>query len=198
MKIRIFLLVSVFIVENSFAQSKAKPDSSTAGVYLTDDDFLKNKLSSKVNTDRGNNEFGFPFPADKMTIRISTPDTVLKFRRGTIYGYYDCGKVYRYSPNVELLSPEDYYRVEEAGGDGSLTIYTSVFYGGAEHFFSTGLNMPIHRLSISHLEKDFGGLFSKFISDVQKMKLEHAGDIAAKDNKGNFIINKLYQQYITN
>ena len=192
MKIAAFI-ISALIVQTAIAQKK---DTCYAGVYLNYDDFKNNRLSFKVNADRKENSFGFGPLAH--IIKIVTPDTMVKFSMGSIYGYYDCGNVYRYSPDVELYSPEDYYKIEEMGNEeNKLTIYTSVFKGGTEYFFSTGLNMPIHRLSMSHIENDFKGLFPRFVEAVKKMKSEHEGDIAAKDSKGNLLINKLYQQYVT-
>ena len=173
-----------------------KNDSCFAGAYLTYDDFIKNKLSFKINTQRKGNNFGFVLLTH--TIKVVTPDTTVKFSAGSIYGYNKCGSIYRYSPDVELLLPEDYYKIEEMGNEeNKLTIYTSVFNGGAEHFFSTGLNMTIHRLNLIHLEKDFGALFPKFIEAVQKMKSGSDGKLTAKDSKGKFLINKLYQQFVT-
>lgn len=185
------IIFSIALSQKSFAQT----NSCYVGVYLTYSDFVKNKLSFKVDIDRKGNSFGFLLLTH--TIKIVKPDTTIQFKIGSIWGYNDCRSVYRYSPDVELYSPEDYYKIEETGGDSLLTIYSSVFKGGTEYFFSTGLNMPIHRLSMSHLEKDFGGLFPKFIEEVKKMKSENEGDLSVRDSHGSFLINKLYQQYLT-
>lgn len=116
------------------------------------------------------------------TIKIVKPDTTVKFSAGSI---------------VELLSPEDYYKVEESGGEelGRLVIYTSVFYGGDAHFFSNNMESPIHRLNLNHLKEEFGEIVPEFIKAVKKMTSENHGDIAAKDTKGNFLINTLYHQF---
>ena len=188
--------ISVLATTNMRAQTKSKTDTCYAGVYLTYNDFFKKHLSHKINTkSKGNN---FDFVLASKTIKIITRDTTVKFKPGSIFGFYDCRDLYRYSPDVELLSPEDYYKIEEMGSEesGKLIIYTSVFKGGKEYFFSTGLNYPIHRLNMNHLEKDFKGLFPKFIEAVKKIMAENAGDIAAKDSIGHFLINKLYQQYV--
>lgn len=171
-----------------------KTDSCLAGVYLTYDDFKNNRLSYKVNTDRKGNSFGFIL---NKTIKIITPSDTVKLKMGSIYGFNDCSSIYRYSPDVEFLSPEDYYKIEEIGNEtNKLTIYTSVFYGWSEHFFSTGLNAPIHRLNIKHLEKDFGGIFPEFIKEAKKLNKDAEG-LDARDEKGHFLINELYQQYVT-
>ena len=190
-------LIPVLTTTNMRAQTKSKTDTCYAGVYLTYNDFLKKHLSHKVNIKAKGNRLDFVFASK--TIKIVTPDTTLRFKPGSIYAFYDCKYVYWYSPDVELYSPEDYYKIEEMGSEesGKLIIYKSVFNGGKEHFFSTGLNYPIHRLSIYHLEKDFNGLFPKFIEAVKKMMAENAGDIAVKDSTGHFLINKIYRQYIT-
>lgn len=199
MKQLTFIILSVAFTEmisNANAQTKAKTDSCYQGVYIAYEDFIKNQLSYKVKRKMKGTRFGFAFPTK--TIRIVRPDTTVKFRTGSIYGYFDCGSFYRYSPDVELLSPEDYYKIEEMGGEelGRLVIYTSVFMGGAEHFYSVRLNSPIHRLNINHLREDFEGPAPEFIKAVKKMTSENEGDIAAKDTKGNFLINKLYQQFV--
>jgi hypothetical protein len=197
MKSIIFLLASVFLITNTYAQTerKTKPDSCYAGIYTSYNDFVHNHLVAKVNTETRGYNFGFE-PLG-ITIKIKTVDTAFTFHPGSIWGYYRCDNTYRYSPDVELLSPEDYYKIEENGEKNGMTIYTSVFYGGNEHFFSTGLNMPIHRLNVSHLEKDFGSLFPEFIEAIKKMKSENGDDIAAIDSNGKFLINKLYRQFVT-
>lgn len=88
----ILLFTCQFIV---FSQKK---DSCYAGVYLTEKDFLNNKLSYKINKEAKGYKFEFPPPADwKLEIKIVRPDTVIRFKEGMVYGYYECGKIYRYS-----------------------------------------------------------------------------------------------------
>jgi hypothetical protein len=187
-------MLFVAFTANAYSQTKAEIDSCYAGVYITYEDFIHNRLSYRVDSSIKGNSFGFVLGK---TIKIVRPDTTVKFNEGSIYGYYECRNFYRYSPNVELLSPEDYYKIEEMGGEelGKLVIYTSVFYGGSEHFFSTGLQAPIHRLNMNHLKEEFGEIVPEFIKAVKKMTFENKGDIAAKDGNGNFLVNKIYHQF---
>lgn len=188
-------LLSVSIITDSYSQTKT--NQCYSGVYITYYDYLQNRVSYKINTKVKENRIGFVVATK--TIKIVTPDTTVKYRPGSIYGFYDCKAMFRYSPDVELYSPEDYYKIEEMGSEesGKLVIYSSVFSGGNELFFSTGLNSPIHRLNISHLEKCFKELFPKFIEAVQNMKAQNHRDLSAKDSTGYFLINKLYRQYVT-
>lgn len=191
----VLFVLFIIMTSNTYAQGKVKTDSCYAGVYITYDDFMNNRLSRKVNLNSKGNSFGVVLASK--TIKIVNPDTTVKFSAGSIYGYFECGRLYRYSPDTELLSPEDYYKIEEMGSEesGKLVIYTSVFYGGTEHFFSTGLNSPIHRLNINHLKDEFGEIVPEFIKAVRKMISENHGDIAAKDSHGNFLVNKIYHQF---
>lgn len=179
------------MIQTGFSQNNC---SCYAGVYLTKENFIANRLSHKINTGIKGYEFKFPIPADwKLTIKITTPDTTLKFKPGTVYGYYYCGSVFRYSPGEELYAPEDYYKIMEAGG---IVIYASVFVSGNEPFYSINLTSSIYRLNLKNLEKSFSDQ-PEFITAVKKFKKnEELNDIAKRDDKGDFIINKIYEETI--
>src|SRR5215471_11025795 len=123
MKYLVFFLAVVFMGYSCYSQEK---DSCYAGVYLTQDDFVHNQLSSKINTGIKGNKVDFTIPSDMtLTVKIVTPDTTLKFEPGSIYGYNDCGKIARYyAGGKELDTQEDFYKLEEVGG---LVIYSSLF-----------------------------------------------------------------------
>lgn len=197
LKFHVWIIAFTTLISHADGQTKIRSDSCYSGVYITYEDFIKNQISHKVDPHNTENSFGFVLGSK--TIKIVGPESTVKFKIGSVYGYIDCGNIYRYSPNVELLSPEDYYKLEEMGGEesGKLVIYTSVFYGGTEHFFSTRLNSPIHRLNINHLRKDFEGSFPEFIEAAKKMASKNGGDIAAKDANGKFLINNLYFQLVS-
>ena len=167
-----------------------KTDSCFAGVFITQDDFINNDLSYKINTAVKDYKLSFTFPADfTLTLKIMTPDTTFKFAPGTIYGFSECGRVYRYYPGgKELNAQEDFYKIEEAGG---LIIYSSVFVSGDEIFYSTSLTSSIRRLTLRNLKEDFWN-YPDFIAKVEKMKLR----IADRDDNG-FIIMDLYEESVS-
>ena len=166
-----------------------KTDSCFAGVFITQDDFINNHLSYEINTAVKDYKLSFNFPADfTLTLKIMTPDTTFKFAPGTIYGFSECGSVYRYYPGgKELNAQEDFYKIEEAGG---LIIYSSVFVSGDEIFYSTSLTSSIRRLTFRNLKEDFWN-YPDFIAKVEKMKLR----IADRDDNG-FIIMDLYEESV--
>jgi len=164
-------------------------DYCFAGVFITQDDFINNHLSYKINTAVKGYKLNFTFPADfTLTLKVITPDTTFKFAPGTIYGFSECGSVYRYYPGgKEWNAQEDYYRIEEVGG---LMIYSSVFVSGDEIFYSTSLTSSIRRLTFRNLKEDFWN-YPDFIAKVEKMKLR----IADRDDNG-FIIMDLYEESV--
>ncbi len=166
-----------------------KTDSCLAGVFITQDDFINNHLSYKINTGAKDYKLSFNFPADfTLTLKIMTPDTAFKFAPGTIYGFSECGSVYRYYPGgKELNAQEDFYKIEEAGG---LIIYSSVFVSGDEIFYSTSLTSSIRRLTLRNLKEDFWN-YPDFIAKVEKMKLR----IADRDDNG-FLIMDIYDESV--
>ena len=84
-----------------------KIDSCFAGVFITQDDFVNNHLAYKINTAVKDYKLGFTFPADfTLTLKITTPDTTCKFPPGTIYGFSECGSVYRYFPGEKELNAQ--------------------------------------------------------------------------------------------
>src|SRR5579872_3544258 len=94
----------------------AKEDTCVAGVYTTKDDLINNHLSHKINTGEAGYKLTFPPIADwKLEIKIVTPAETYKYPAGSVYGYYECGRAYRYSPGGRLYAIEDFYRIEEKG-----------------------------------------------------------------------------------
>jgi hypothetical protein len=187
------LIILLFII-HSLSFFCQKDDTCHAGIYITKEDYLKNRLSHQVNTADKGYKFSFPPPADaRLTIKIETPDTTLKFKEGTLFGFAACGSIFRYSAGGELYAPEDFYRVEESKG---LVIYRSAFTGGDEYFYSMNPTSQIHRLSIRNLEVDFKNQ-SQFINAVKELsKTGERGNIEKRDEKGRFIINNLYAKYV--
>src|SRR4051812_44472700 len=102
----------------------AKQDSCIAGVYRTKEDLINNHLTCKINMGKAGYKLTFPMVADvKLEIKIVTPDSTYKFPKGSVYGYAECGKRYRYSPGGRIYAIEDFYKIEEAG---HVIIYTSL------------------------------------------------------------------------
>ena len=164
-------------------------DSCLAGVFITEDDFVNNNLSYKINTADKDHKLGFTFPADfTLTLKIVTPDTTFKFPPGTIYGFSECGSIFRFYPGgKELNAQEDFYKIEEAGG---LIIYSSVFVSGDEIFYSPTLTSSIRRLTLENLKEDFGN-YPDFIAEVEERKLR----LADRDESG-FLIMDLYKEMV--
>jgi hypothetical protein len=163
--------------------------SCIAGVYTTQNDFVNNDLSYRINTADKGYKLSFSFPADfTLTLKVVTPDTTYKFTPGTIYGFSECGSVYRfYQGGKELNAQEDFYKIEEAGG---LIIYSSVFVSGDEIFYSKSLTSSIRRLTLKNLKEDFGN-YPDFIDEAEKMKLR----LADRDESG-FLILDLYNERV--
>ncbi len=165
-------------------------DSCVAGVFITKNDFVNNNLSYQINTADKNHKLSFTFPADfTLTLKIVTPDTTFKFTPGTIYGFSECGSIYRYYPGEkELNAQEDFYKIEEAGG---LILYSSVFVSGDEIFYSTSLTSSIRRLTLRNLKEDFRS-YPDFIAELENMKLRFAD----RDESGGFHIMDIYEKMV--
>ncbi len=181
-------LVAFFLVV--LPAHSQKTDSCFAGVFITQDDFINNRLSYKINTADKDHKLSFTFPADfTLTLKITTPDTTFKFVPGSIYGYSECGNAYRFYPGgKELNAQEDFYKIEEAGG---LILYSSVFVSGDEIFYSASPTSPIRRLILRNLKEDFRN-YPDFIAKVEKMK-RRLGD---RDENG-FLIMDLYEESVS-
>ncbi len=171
------------------AHSQRK-DSCVVGVFITQDDFINNHLAYKINTAVKDYKLSFTFPADfTLTLKIMTPDTTYKFAPGTIYGFSECGSVYRYYPGgKELNAQEDFYKIEQAGG---FILYSSVFVSGDEIFYSMSLTASIRRLTLRNLKEDFWN-YPDFIAKIEKMKLR----LADRDDNG-FLIMDHYEESVS-
>jgi hypothetical protein len=185
-----FLLAFVFSELTAHAQ---KMDSCVAGVFMTKDDFIHDRVSHKIKTAEKGNKFDFNFPADlTLTLKISTPDSTFKFPPGSIYGYRECGKIFRFFPGGrELNAQEDFYEIEEA--EKSFVLYSSEFVSGNEIFYSLGLTSPIHRLTFKNLKRDFKD-YPDFISEAKKLK--HSTDGIPSRSKNGFCIMKFYRELV--
>lgn len=180
----IFLIIISIILMQELGYTQSS-DSCYAGVYLNVTDFIQNKITNKINVNKKGNDFKIKM---NYVVKIITPDTVIKYKEGSIYGYYLCGRKCRYSSKAELKAPEDFYKIEETKG---LIIYTSLFWGGSEYFYSLDLSSPIHRLSMNNLQKDFSE-DSELISEIKKAKL--LDGLITKTDKGSFVINLIYEK----
>gem|GEM_PF-3192740 len=187
MRILIFVLAILVFPVNLNGQEK---EPCYAGVFVSQEDFLKNRLSHRIDTKADGNKLSFAFPADAtLTLKLTAPHMSLTFPPGSIYGYENCGKVYRYfEGGRELNAQEDYYKIEQAGG---LIIYSSGFVSGNEIFYSTDLTTPIHRLTLANLKKDFGN-YPEFIEEAKKLKGKADGLVTTDDD--GFVILRLYEQ----
>jgi hypothetical protein len=164
-----------------------------AGIYKTAEDLKNRRVTHKVHTGEKGYDFGFLFPADmKLTIKIVRPDTTLEFKPGTVFGYEECKRQFRYYKGGDLLSPEDFYRVEETAG---LVIYSSVHNSGSELFYSEGIEAPIRRLDYGNVEEDFKDR-PDFLAAVKELKKKSNDGITDNDGKGHFAINRLYAEKI--
>ena len=186
-------MILLFIVIRGHSQNA---DSCLSGVYVTQDDFVHNRLSHQINTGEKGNKIDFTFPADlSLAVKITTPDTTLKFEPGTIYGYNNCGKVSRYfKGGKELNAQEDYYELEEVG---NLVIYSSILISDAEIFYSLDLTSPIHRLTLQNLKSDFKN-YPDFLSEAKKINKKPGEGLGTRDAQGNFQINQIYEETIKN
>lgn len=186
------VLVLGYVVVNarngSFMTKDVPADSCNAGVFLTEHDFIHGILSYKVNLRKKGNKLTVAFPADlSFKVEITTPDTTYQFTPGSIYGYADCGKVYRYfRGGQELNAQRDFYKVEEIGI--GMILYSSELISGSETFYSTSLTAPIHRLTLQNLERDYGDK-PQFIAAAKKLKKKPDG-LSTRDTKG-FAVMKL-------
>lgn len=181
-------LVAVFFF--TLPVHSQQPDSCIAGVFIDENDFINNDLSYKINTVAKDHKLTFTFPADfTLTLKLVTPDTSFKFPPGSIYGFSECGSIYRYyHGGKELNAQEDFYKIEEAGG---LIIYSSVFVSGDEVFYGKSLTSSIRRLTLRNLKEDFGS-YPNFIDELEKKKLR----LAERDETGFHIVD-LYERMVS-
>lgn len=153
-----------------------------AGVYLTYDDFVINKLSNTINFNQQGSKFKFAFPSwyPNVKIKIFTPDTtkywqryVVKFKPGSIYGYYRYGKIYRYAEGKGVFSPYGYFEIiKEMTGLIVYRQYTSHHHGSDYHYFySIDFKSAIKPMDKKHLTADTSNFNNaKFMESVSLIK----------------------------
>ncbi|MDO9184408.1 MAG: hypothetical protein Q7W13_00230 [Bacteroidia bacterium] len=153
-----------------------------AGVYLTYDDFVNNKLSNTVNFNQQGSKFKYAFPNwyPKVKIKIVTPDTtkywqrsVIKFKPGSIYGYYRYGRKYRYAEGKGFFSPYGYFEIiKEMKGLIVYKQYTQHHHRSDYHYYySIDFKSAIKAMNKKNLIADTNNFNNaKFIESVTLIK----------------------------
>lgn len=156
-----------------------------AGVYLTYDGFVNNKLSNKVNFNQQGSKFKFAFPNwyPRSTIKIITSDTTkywqrssIKFKPGSVYGYYKYGKKYRYFETNEIFSPRGYFEVIKAMK--GLIVYKQYTQHSQSHFndyhyyYSIDFKSAVKPMNRKNLAADINNFSTKqkFMEAVNLIK----------------------------
>lgn len=78
-----------------------------------------------------------------------------------------------------------------------MIIYSSVFLGGSELFYSIGLSSKIHRLNISNIEKDFNKKYPEFVMKTKELASTIDG-LAKKNASGKYLIINFYESFVGN
>ncbi len=175
---------AVKINRNIFIVAKDTCDS--AGVFLTHDDYLNRKLTSKINPNRRGNKITFSL--NHNDIKIISHDSIAIYKAGSVYGYYNCGERFRYSK-------KGYYTIIEKS---PLVIYTTSvnnFSGMTEvkYFYSLKSDSEIRSLTMKNIEKDFKDK-PAFINEV-KNQFKWWSGLAATDDNGKLLLNELWGDY---
>ena len=170
-----------------YSATAQSQDSCFVGVYLTKNNFTSNQVLNKINADKKGNSYKLN---SNGIIKIVINDTIIKYSADTIYAVNLCGAIYRYSNKDELYAPQDFYKIEDIKG---LILYTSMYWGGKEHFYSTTLTSQIHRLNINNLTTDFANN-KEFLAAIKKLKNDYTNGLSSIDTENHFIINKIYNQ----
>ncbi len=152
------ILLVVFISIKGISQNT---DCIGAGVYLTYEDFMSNKLSHTIDFNRLGHQF-----KTVPKIKIITPDSTKfwlrnkeVFKGGSIYGYYEYGKKYRYFSYSGFWSFMGGFYLEivkEMNGKILYRSYHSTRHGGShyDYYYSNDYKSEIKSLRRSKLFKD--------------------------------------------
>ncbi len=178
---------NVFAVKRGTNKLTVLRDScDSAGVYLTHDDYLKKKLSLRINPNRKGNRLTFSL--NRKTIKLSRPDTIAVFKPGSIYGYYNCGERLRWFKN-------SFYTIVEKSPLVIYTITMNSFSGMTEvkYFYSMTSSSDIRSLTMKNVQKDFSTK-PAFVTEV-KNRFKWWSGLAATDDNGKLLINELWGEY---
>ncbi len=155
-----------------------------AGVYLTYDDFVINKLSNTINFNQQGSKFKFTYWYPK--IKIVTPDptkswqrSVVKFKPGSIYGYYQYSKKYRYTEGRGFFSPYGYFEIiKEMKGLIVYKQYTRHHHISDYHYYySIDFKSAIKPMDKKHLLADTSNFNNaKFMESVSLIKNKWVND----------------------
>jgi len=131
---------------------------ATSGVFLSADDFVKNKISFANTKTMSAYKIHLHKLVSIFTIKIVHGDSVVKLRKETIFGYRDSkmndfrivhGQEYKIQENKSLVIYSANQRVYFGGGHMQSSIMVPVYY------FSLGPEGKIQPLTIPALKKAF-------------------------------------------
>jgi len=151
----LFFLLTLLGYSHNASSQNICPSGKSSGIYLSKEDFIKNRISSCVEQDKSN---GLEQKLDEVILTRDGKKYKLAF--GTFYGYYKDGSRYRaYSSGLKAVSYQGYYKIES---DSNIFVYSKLVYtpktnGRTWYYYSETLDSPMKRLTIKNMRKDFAG-----------------------------------------
>ncbi len=147
-----------------------------AGIYLTYDDYLHNKLSYETDNCKGiilNEFFDAPF------ISIKNNNQKIQLKKDSIYGITTCN-----NQLLRFYNNEAYTLTEK----GAIWIFTKSInehqnksiVSNKQYFFSTNGNDKLKKLTISNLKKSF--INNIKLHDLLDVEFKHDDQLTAYDN----------------
>lgn len=186
-------LMLLLLVKNNTAQT----NSVTSGIYLTADDYIKNKLIEEAECTNDKEKFERHDVFSRPSFVVIIKGEKITFLKKDIYAYRDCdNKVWRFYDNREyeiLETKEIYiYSIRKVVLNGMTVEKDPVYY------FSAGVNGEVKELSVDNLKLAYPNneafrnmLETEFNSNNEagnQDKLIHSYDSAHKMYKVNYLL----------
>ncbi len=200
------LSITLFLMPFFLFSQKTKL-SDTAKIFLSFEDFVNR--NSALIVDKSTEKFSYAFPRGLEFIKVvkrdsTVKDTVKKFFRkkkkngqiiyrfkpGSIYGYYNNKKYFRYATSKSWQVVDGYYKIEEME---RIIIYSKNINNGRHrssslyYFYSLGLNTELKSLKWKNIESDFKE--KPAIWNTIKSNKQLNRDLETKNPDGRFLIN---------
>jgi hypothetical protein len=186
-------LMFLLLVEKNIAQT----NSVTSGVYLTADDYKKNKLIEEAECTNDKEKFERHDVFSRPSFVVIIKGKKITFLKKDIYAYRDCdNKVWRFYNNqeYEILETKDIYiySIRKVVLNGMTVEKDPVYY------FSVGVNGEVKELNVDNLKSAYANnevfrnmLVAEFNSNTEagnSDKAVHSYDFAHKMYKVNYLL----------
>jgi len=173
---KILLVASCFMLfaqlsKAQIATSNVQRQTQLCGLYMTEDDYIKDELSYKVNRSM-NPLHVFSVRGTYRTAKIENAQGKFNFKPGEFFGYFEKGDKYIYYASPDKWGAKGFFKVEKECVNFTFYSQQEANSSGASrtvYFYSLGIGKPIKWINSKYLVVDFPAQQEQILLDFKRL-----------------------------